>query len=365
MHQVHAHINLNALKYNLNVVKKLSPKSRVIAVVKANAYGHGSSAVARALDECDAFAVARMDEALYLREQGIEKLIFLLEGVFEQNSYRLCEQYNLLPVIHCNEQFQWLQNYYNNTPDSGLCYWLKLDTGMHRLGLSEAEYQQLLSTIEQLPEHRRPSGVMSHFACADEPARPVNQQQLDCFNALLPERLKFQRSMANSAAIMSIADSHFDWVRPGIMLYGVSPFERKARDQIQLQPVMTLESELIAVKSLKKGDCIGYGSSWCCPQDMNIGVVGIGYGDGYPRHAQPGTPVLIHGLEVPLVGRVSMDMITIDLQALYMQSITPMLGDRVTLWGGGLPVERIAQCSETIAYELLCQITRRVTIKYE
>ena len=375
MHQVRARIRLASLKHNLDVVKKLSPKSRVVSVIKANAYGHGITEAARALQDSDAFAVARMDEALLLRQQGIDKTIFLLEGVYDQDCYKLCEQHHLIPAVHCMEQFQWLQNYFSENNNSSLTYWLKLDTGMHRLGLQKTELNHLSDLLQALPDNRKPAGIMSHFACADEINHSFNQQQLELFEQLsvLPFKIqrKVQRSMANSAAIIAMPESHYDWVRPGIMLYGVSPFEDRAfkevsgNSELELKPVMTLESELIAVKHLKKGDCIGYGSSWCCPEDMTIGVVGIGYGDGYPRHARPGTPVLMHKHRLPLVGRVSMDMVTINLQALYQHGITPVLGDRVILWGEGLPVEQVAQCSDTIAYELLCQITQRVTIEYE
>ncbi len=374
MHQVRARINLAALKHNLAEVKKLSPKSRIVSVIKANAYGHGIVQVAEALDDSDAFAVARMDEALVLREHKISKPVFLLEGVYGPQCYALCEQHDLIPAIHCLEQYQWLQDFFDKPDDdhsdkdsdSQLNYWLKLDTGMHRLGLLAEQLQALLSAIEQQPQNRRPAGIMSHFASADERSNPFNRQQLEQFETLSSCSFELQRSMANSAAIMSLPKSHFDWVRPGIMLYGVSPFgDHCGHIDTVLQPVMTLEADLIAVKALKKGDCIGYGSSWCCPEDMLVGVVGVGYGDGYPRHARPGTPVLIHGLEVALIGRVSMDMITIDLQTLYQNSVTPAIGDKVTLWGEGLPVELIAQYSDTIAYELLCQITRRVTLEYE
>ena len=369
MHQVTARVNLTALKHNLNIVKELAPESRVVSVIKANAYGHGITAVAKALNKSDAFAVARMDEALLLREQGITKTIFLLEGVYERDCYSLCSKHNLIPAIHCLQQFQWLQHSFNTNKLSGLSYWLKLDTGMHRLGLSSEQLHSILEVLESHPELVRPEGIMSHFSCADEISSPVNKQQLELFMQLSEVSFKIQRSMANSAALISFPDSHFDWVRPGIMLYGISPFETQTEistsQQPALHPVMTLESELIAIKTLSREDCIGYGATWCCPEDMTIGVVGIGYGDGYPRHARSGTPVRIRGINVPLVGRVSMDMITIDLQVLYQRSITPIIGDKVTLWGDGLPVERVAQQSDTIAYELLCQITQRVNIEYE
>lgn len=378
MRPVKATINLNALKHNLARVKELAHESRVVSVIKANAYGHGVLKVAEALSDSDYFAVARLDEALYLRNHGIDKSIILLEGVFSADEYCQCIEQDFIPAIHCLEQFQWLQTFFANRAEnsaekkaSHINYWLKVDTGMHRLGLSGGDMMQLLKKLSQLNAESLPSVIMSHFSCADEIDNPLNAQQLRQFKSYCAAEIfsAVDKSMANSAAILSLPDAHFDWVRPGIMLYGISPFEtshpyRTGLDE-QLKPVMTLSSELIAVKKLKQGDCIGYGASWCCPEDMSIGVVAMGYGDGYPRHAPSGTPVLIHGMEVPLIGRVSMDMLTVDLRALEQKSVKVGIGDKVILWGDGLPIERISQKAETIAYELLCQITQRVYFEYE
>ncbi len=367
-------INLDALRHNLARVKQAAPETKILSVIKANAYGHGVLEVAEALSASDAFAVARLDEALilqkYLLEHEIKKNIILLEGVFCAEDYQQCKAQKLIPVIHSLEQFQWLY-------ESGctLDYWLKIDTGMHRLGLSENDLEYLINQYQQIDADYLPAVVISHFSCADEVENPTNQTQIKQFNqqsdllACLKGVDSFQKSMANSAAILSHSDAHFDWVRPGIMLYGISPFEtatpsRNGLDE-NLKPVMTLSSELISIKNLKKGDCIGYGASWCCPEDMTIGVIAIGYGDGYPRHAPSGTPVLINNMEVPLVGRVSMDMITVDLGALEKNQIPFQMGDRAILWGKGLPIEKISQKAGTIAYELLCQITQRVSFEYE
>lgn len=361
---VKASINLAALAANLERVKELAPNSRIISVIKADAYGHGVLPAAKALINSDYFAVARLDEALYLRQQGIDKGIILLEGVYAIDDYRQCIEQRLIPLIHCLEQFQWLLAFSAKHRHDKLDYWLKLDTGMHRLGLSENELEQILETFAKAEFDWLPVGVMSHFACADEFINSANRKQLTQFNKLCKKLPDTEKSMANSAAILAISEAHFDWVRPGIMLYGVTPFEasKPARTGLdeQLKPVMTLSSELIAIKKLTQGDCIGYGSTWCCPEDMTIGVVAIGYGDGYPRHAPSGTPVLIHGREVPLIGRVSMDMITVDLR-----SVAASIGDRVILWGDGLPIEYVSQKAETIAYELLCQITQRVYFEYD
>ncbi len=391
MRPVTASINLGALKHNLARVKQSAPETKVVSVIKANAYGHGVLPVADALSDSDCFAVARLDEAVTLREQGIKKKIILLEGVFSIEEYLSCIELQLLPVIQSLAQFRCLQECMaQNSPgvskkSNGLLleYWLKLDTGMHRLGLSEDDFTYLLDNESEFFNSTNSqcilSGVMTHFACADEPDNPVNGVQLAQFNQQYRQLIKTQsvktdrvssvkKSMANSAAILSIPEAHFDWLRPGIMLYGISPFEssqpiRTGLDE-QLMPVMTLSAQLIAIKKLKKGDCIGYGAAWCCPEDMRIGVIAIGYGDGYPRHASAGTPVLIHNTEVPLVGRVSMDMITVDLRPVEEKSIPLSIGDTAILWGDGLPIEYVSQKSGTIAYELLCRITQRVCFNY-
>ncbi len=376
-----ASINLNALRHNLSRIKELAPESQIVCVIKANAYGHGIIPVAEALMASDSFAVARLDEAIDLHNRlKIEKII-ILGGVYSEEDYLKCIKLNMIPVIHCLEQFQWMQNCLkqNSLGWDEIHYWLKVDTGMHRLGLSTDELEKIILNYQQLESENAtsylPSAFISHFSCADEVDNAENKIQMELFEQQIHHLSSWvdlsavHKSMANSAAILSIPKAHYDWVRPGIMLYGVSPFEtalpsRSGLDE-QLQPVMTLSSELIAIKKLKKGDCIGYGATWCCPENMTVGVVAIGYGDGYPRHAEHGTPVLINNLEVPMVGRVSMDMITIDLSLLEQQSVPFNVGDRVILWGDGLPIERVSQKSGTIAYELLCQITQRVHFDYE
>lgn len=372
-------IDLNALEHNFQQVAVQAPQSQIISVIKANAYGHGLLAIAKALaDKSDYLAVARLHEAVFLREQGIEARILLLEGVTCFAELLICQDKHITPVLHCAEQFQCLRLFWQQTQLT-LPYWLKLDTGMHRLGFQETDFSALMESLSQQNSPDYPQGIMSHFACADEPEKLKNQKQIDTFRQLntylskMGQAEKINQSMANSAAILAIPKSHFDSVRPGIMLYGISPFEgtltqdNKVRTGLDehLLPVMTLSSQLIAIKRLKQGDCIGYGGTWCCPHDMSVGVVAIGYGDGYPRHAPTGTPVLIHNIEVPLVGRVSMDMISVDLSPLLEQGISPAIGDEVVLWGQGLPIEKISQKSGTIAYELLCQISSRVCFNYK
>ncbi len=381
MGMVKAVISLDALKHNLARVKELAPQTKVLCVIKANAYGHGVFPVAEALQEADAFAVARLDEACALRRhlqtRAISKVIVILEGVCSAADYQRCSELQLLPVVHSSAQFAALMQALENGFQGD--YWLKTDTGMHRLGLSESELRSVIQQLHQDNIQCLPGAIISHFCCADETANSFNQIQLNAFSqhcehlTILDDSpgtsAEIEKSMANSAAILSLPDSHYDWVRPGIMLYGVSPFEtenefRCGLDE-QLKPVMTLSSSIIAIKQLQQGDCIGYGASWCCPEAMPVGVIAIGYGDGYPRHAPPGTPVLINGIEVPLVGRVSMDMISVDLRPLAKQAIAVQAGDTAILWGEGLPIEKVSRQADTIAYELLCQITQRVSFNYE
>ena len=258
-------------------------------------------------------------------------------------------------MIHSEYQLQLLEQARLAQP---VKCWLKVDTGMHRLGVMPEQVPDLLSRCRQCNNIAQPVTVLSHLACADEPEHPENQMQMETFDDLeLAEDLP--RSLANSAAIIAFPDAHYDWVRPGIMLYGISPLADTTASELDLQPVMTLKSRLIAVNHLLQGDPVGYGATWQCPEDMPVGVVGFGYGDGYPRHVPSGTPVLVNGQRVPIVGRVSMDLITVDLRTLPEAQV----GDEVILWGEGLPIEEIAVAAETIAYELVCRLTSRVTFR--
>ena len=379
--KVVAEINLDNLRHNLSRVKDIAGRSKIISVIKANAYGHGIFTIAKALKKCDMYAVARFEEAVELREflnqETIDKSILILEGVSSADDFISCARHDFIPNIHCLEQFQTLLTLFKQQDPMQLNYWIKVDTGMHRLGLLNDDWNTLLNELKHLKNQHLPIGIMSHLACADEKQNAFNQQQILQFSQFfkkIDNYTKIDKSLANSAAILSLPETHFDWVRPGIMLYGISPFESsdKGRTGVdeKLKPVMTLSSEIIAIKNLKKDECIGYGSTWCCPQDMTIGIVAIGYGDGYPRHAEHGTPVLLNGVEVPLVGRVSMDMISIDLRYFYPQQksaddISPVqIGDKVILWGEGLAIEKVSQKSSTIAYELLCQLTQRVSYTF-
>lgn len=346
-------IDTSALRANLQRVRTAAPSQRVMAVIKANGYGHGAIKVANALQAgVDAFAVCCLEEALQLREAGITQPIILLEGFFHPDELPLIANQNLSIVLHTPTQFEYLIKASLEKP---IEVWLKVDTGMHRLGLAPNEVAPLYKHLEQCPHVTQPIRLMSHLACADNRQDPTTEQQTQRFRELT-QTLATETSLANSAGILGWPQTHGDWVRPGIMLYGVSPFPESIGKEEGLQPVMQLQSVLISIKRCRKGDAIGYGATWSCPQSMLVGVVAIGYADGYPRHAPSGTPVLVNGRRVPLIGRVSMDMLAVDLRT----QPNARLGDPVTLWGKNLPVEEIASLAGTIPYELLCNVSPRV-----
>jgi alanine racemase len=351
-----ATIDLKALRHNLERVKQLAPNSQSIAVIKADGYGHGILRVAKALEAADKFGVASLDEALSLRNKSIRKPIVLLEGVFEASEYSKAGLQNVEVVVHHISQLEMLEEYDRGASKaaSRINVWLKIDTGMHRLGfppdIVPIVWQRLkaVSLVKEIY-------LMTHLANADNPKDMVTKMQLKMFDQAT-QGLEAKKSIANSGAIISWPETHADFVRPGIMLYGVTPFSTGTGLDHDLQPVMTLSSELIAVNYHKKNSAVGYGGQWVCPEDMPVGVVAIGYGDGYPRHAKSGTPVLVNGARVELIGRVSMDMICVDLR----QQSDAKVGDPVILWGEGLPIEEVARSADTIGYELLCHVTQRV-----
>jgi len=341
-----------ALRANLAVVRHHAPASRQWAVIKSNAYGHGMEQVAGALAEADGFALARVAEAVRLRELGVRKPLLVLEGAVSREEMEAADHHRLDLAVHHQDQLALLDTCRITRP---LRVWLKVDTGMHRLGLRPDRVPGLL---ERLAGDRRiatPIGLMTHLANADDPDDALTIRQCGRLADLAPGGT-VPLSIGNSAGILAFPESRTDWVRPGIMLYGGSPFARCSAADLGLQPVMTLRSRLIAVNRVAGGDAVGYGGAYVCPESMPVGVVGIGYGDGYPRRAPAGTPVSVRGREVPLIGRVSMDMITVDLRILPEAAV----GDEVTLWGRGLPVDRIAERAGTISYELLCRVTSRV-----
>jgi len=345
-----AEIRVAALRYNLQRVRDSAPSSRIIAVVKANGYGHGMQIVAHALNDADAFAVASIDEAINLRESGIHQPILLLEGFFDEADLLLLQAYSLQPVIHSHYQLECLENASITYPFD---VWLKLNTGMNRLGFGLSEFSTVYKRLQEC-DAVQTVHAMTHFACADDRSDSMTAKQIQRFDQTLTGA-PLSCTLANSAGILGHPDSHRDWVRPGIMLYGTSPFVDADATSLDLRAVMNLKSELIAVHEVAAGDSVGYGAEWVCEHDMRIGVVAGGYGDGYPRHAPAGTPVLVNGQRVALVGRVSMDMITVDLTDCDAQVGAPVL-----LWGDGLAADEVARCAETIAYELFCNVAPRV-----
>jgi alanine racemase len=347
-------IDLAALHHNFNQVKKIAPHSAILAMVKSNAYGHGLERIALALPEADAFGVACLEEGTQLRLAGVKNPIVLMEGLFREDELPRAIAGNFTLVVHHLAQIEMLEK---NPHIEPLSTWLKIDTGMHRLGFDPKEAASMYERLMACAAVKKPIGLMTHFAESDSIDKAVTQQQIELFNATTSSFVG-PRSLANSAAILAWPSAHADWVRPGIMLYGTSPFGRHQGSEYNLQPVMSLTSELIAIHDLKKGERIGYGGAWTCVEDLRVGVVAIGYGDGYPRHAKNGTPMLVNGQRCSLIGRVSMDMITVDLRPVPEAKV----GDPVTLWGKELPVEVIAEHSGTTCYELLTRITQRVRV---
>lgn len=352
---VRAVIDLAALRHNFSVVKKFAPTSRAMAVVKANGYGHGMREAAKALVSADAFAVSCLDEALTLREEGLLHPIVMLEGFFNSSELRIIAAHRLDIVVHTEWQLEALEQDRLQRP---VRVWVKVDTGMHRIGFQPEQVSAVLQRLQACASVREVR-LMTHLACADDRSSDFTLQQLAQFEQVCAGQ-PLERSIANSAGILAWPGSHAEWVRPGIMLYGASPFA-DGGERPDLRPVMTLSSRLIAVQHYRRGETVGYAGSYVCPEDMPVGVVAIGYGDGYPRHASNGGPVLVKEHRTNILGRVSMDMLCVDLRGIDDAQVD----DPVTLWGKGLPVEEVAEACGTIAYELLCQLTQRVRFEYQ
>ncbi len=348
---LHAWIDREALSANLTVARGHTPRSRLMAVIKADGYGHGLIRVAGALQNADALAVASLEEAMRLREAGIRKPILLLEGFFQAEELPLVVAHHLETVVHSPHQIQQLrETLLPRLPP----VWIKLDSGMNRLGFPPEDLPWVWEQLTEL-ELPAPPRLMTHLACADQPGNSLTRQQLSLF-AQAVEHFATERSIANSAGLLAWPDSRVEWVRPGIMLYGASPFAEREAREFGLRPAMYLRSALIAVKTCPRGSHVGYGATWRCPENMRIGVVAAGYGDGYPRHAPAGTPVSVNGRIATLVGRVSMDMLTVDLR----EHPEAQPGDPVVLWGDEPSVDCVARHAGTIGYELLTQVTHRV-----
>lgn len=348
----YAEIDLDAVRHNLLIVRRYAPQAKIMAVIKANAYGHGLIRIADALEGVDAFAVARIDEGVRLRQAGIRQRIAVLQGYNTADELQNLINFNLESVVHSYHQLDLIENWQGQ---AFLAVWLKIDTGMNRLGFKPKNFGSAHHRLSRCRVIKHPINLITHLASADDKDSTFTSDQINIFKHMLIG-YEGERSIANSAGILAWHGAISDWVRPGLMLYGISPFPGSTGAQLNLAPVMSLHSKLIAVKPVENGEAVGYGNSWICDKDTTIGVVACGYGDGYPRHVKPGAPVLVNGQRVRLIGRVSMDMLTVDLGS--QPDAKP--GDKVTLWGKGLAVEEIATYADTIPYALVCGVTQRV-----
>ncbi len=354
----YALIKLEHFAHNLEILRSFAPHSKVISVVKADAYGHGLAKTAQALTSSDAFAVACANEAAELRATGILHPIICLQGFANEKQLQIIADANVQTVVHSDHQIKLLQNH---PLDQSIQVWLKIDTGMGRLGFRPEDMRHALQQLEEI-NYISKIRLMTHFANADLLDDEYTQQQLKSFDNLTKKFPDKEKSAANSAATLAYTNSHYEWVRTGLVLYGISPFQAdKAHpDTSELKPAMSLYAPIISIKQMRQGESIGYGSQYTCPHDMRVAVVAIGYADGYPRALTSPMNVFINGNLAPIVGRISMDMMTIDVTHLNAE-----IGDDVELWGEDIPVSEVAACANTISYELLCGISGRVKCIYQ
>lgn len=347
----HLNINLSALKHNLKRLRALAPQSKLLAVAKANAYGHGIADLLPAFEEADGLGVCCVEEALELYELGYRKPIVVLQGFYDPAELKDIARCGFVTIVRDFEQLRLIETTNLKKP---LSAWLKTNTGMNRLGFKLKEFSDAYSLL--VPKANLNDLVlMTHFACADEGNHPHFKAQLEAFD-LLTASHSHARSLANSAALLTCPSSHADWNRPGLACYGISPIAAKTGEDFGLRPVMSLNSEIIAIQHCQAGDSIGYSATYHCRQNMRIGIVAMGYADGYPQQAPSGTPVLVAGQATHTVGRTSMDMLMVDLTSIPEAQI----GSTVTLWGPGVPVEQVAAAAKTSGYELVCGINERV-----
>ncbi|QLB21296.1 alanine racemase [Vespertiliibacter pulmonis] len=367
-----ATISGSALRHNFQLIKSFAPDSKVCAVVKANAYGQSIGFVTKTLEDMvDAFGVARIKEALEIQESGFAGKIILLEGFFDREELLKTLSRRFDTVVHCIEQLELLEQVaqeWLNEKEKGfwqrktkiyfpITVWLKIDTGMHRLGIDPEQVELFYQRLKHCVLVKEIKFI-SHFSRADEIESDYTEKQIKMFEQAV-QPYSEERSLSASNGILYWPQAHYDWVRPGIIMHGISPHQQPISD-LGFQPAITLSSSLIAVRNHKAGEPVGYGAGWVSPRDTKIGVVAIGYGDGYPRNAPEGTPVLVNGRRVPIVGRVSMDMMTVDLGLDSQDKV----GDEVILWGRDLLIEDVAKAIGVINYELITKLTPRVITEY-
>ncbi len=351
MRQATVYIDSEALQYNLNRVKQLAPTAKIVSMVKANAYGHGVKDCLAALASTDAFGVACLEEALEIRELGYQQPITLIEGIFSAEEMQIVIDQNIEIVVHHQQQLDWLRAQKDAYIAKNLKIWVKLNSGMNRLGF---KVDEIIDVIHQLKADGFNCVLAMHFANADADNHPLNEQQKQQFLHVKEACAPILASCCNSAAIFKWPELNFDFVRPGIMLYGASPFADKTVEDLDIQPVMTFTAEIIALNTIQAGESVGYGSTFIADKETELAIVSIGYGDGYPRAFFKQNYVAINGQKVPVVGRVAMDMIAIDVTDLNAQ-----LGTQVELWGKHRLVDDVAEANGTIGYELLCRLSNR------
>lgn len=351
MRQATVYIDHQALQYNLNRVKQLAPQAKIVSMVKANAYGHGVADCLSGLSATDAFGVACLEEALEIRELGYHHPITLIEGVFSEDEMQVAVDQNIEVVVHQQQQVDWLRTHKNAYIGKNLKVWVKLNSGMNRLGFKVPE---IIDVINRLKAEGFTCVLAMHFANADAEQHPLNEQQKQQFLQVKEACAPVLASCCNSAAIFKWPELNFDFVRPGIMLYGASPFADKSVKELDLKPVMTFEAEIIALNTIQAGESVGYGSHFVADQAMQLAIVSIGYGDGYPRAFPKQNYVAIDGQLTRVIGRVAMDMIAIDVT-----SLNAALGTKVELWGNTRLVDDVAEANGTIGYELLCRLSNR------
>jgi len=360
--QTSATVDLLALKHNAQKVKQYAADAHIMAAIKADAYGHGITQVAAALkDSVHEFGVASTDDALVINQAIGNFPVSVFSGLTHINELEATTDKNISFFVYDHSQIDMLSLYAQNATSQKVSIWVKLDTGMSRLGFSSNEFVEVINKLEALANiHIR--GVVSHYANADQPEHPSNQEQRDVFEQLKSQYQDkhWQWSLANSGGLLGSVQAQYDMVRPGIMLYGSSPLISKTAAEIGLKPVMTLQSKIISTREVLAGESVGYGSLWTAQAHTKVGVVACGYGDGYPRHISENTPVYVNGQKTVILGKVSMDLIVINLDGIDAE-----VGSTVELWGENVSIDTVAQSAETIAYELMCGVTQRVQKVYK